>query len=145
MRGRKTSRTTHLTTQEHRAPTATGHKFMLVLDTMRSMLRTILKITPTSQMRHEISADRQQMRSMTNYIKVQLNSNTDLFRTPIYTMIIIKTTCNSPSSSSLTRLNPFRTPNNTVFNRVVPRISPSSPINFTLKQMNMKKNHKLFK
>jgi len=142
---RMTSKTTHLTTREHHATTAMGHKFMLVPNTLRSTPRMKLKTIPKLQMRHEISADRQQMRSMTNYIKAQLKSNPDpvsISKTPIITLITIKTPCNSPSS---TRLNPFRTPNYTIFNRVVPKISLFNLYSVTRNQVSMKKNYELFK
>jgi hypothetical protein len=118
---------------------------MLIPSTLKPTLIVGAKITHTLQMRHEISADRQQMRSMTTFLKVQLKNNTNPYsisRTPILTS---KTTCNSPCSSSFKRHNLFKIPNYPSSYRVEQRISPFKVFNVTRKWVNMKKKYNPFK
>ena len=128
---RKGRKTIQLTTPGLRVTTATGPRSMSIPSTLTPTLIVGAKITLTLQMRHEISADRQQMRSMITFLKVQLKNNTNPYsisRTPILTS---KTTCNSPCSSSFKRHKRFKTPNYPSLCKVEQRISPFKAFNVT--------------
>ena len=138
-KGRKT---VPLTTPGPRVTKTTAPKSMLIPSTLTQTLVVGAKTTPTYEMRHELIADRQQMRSMITFLEVQLKTNTKPYRTPILTS---KTTCNSPCSSSFKRHKPFKTPNYPSFYKVEQRISPFRAFNVTGKRVNMKKMYRVFK